>query len=498
MQDQDTNKIHQIKMTRGSSGHIIRRTFSVCPVCLKRIPACHVQTETAVFMEKECPEHGFFSTPVWRNHIPIKEWIGDVPEIRDGENLNCPHGCGLCPDHQRETCCVLLEVTGQCNLHCRFCFADAAPAPDPTLKTVKAWLDQLAVPGKTLVQLSGGEPTVRDDLPEIIRHARQAGCAHVQLNTNGIRLGQDKAYAGSLAEAGLSFVFLQFDGMDDEVYRTLRGKPLLDIKIKAITNCGECGIGVTLVPTLVPDINIHQIGAIIDYGISLSPWVRGVHFQPVSFFGRIPQMPSDRMRLTIDQLMAEIETQTGGRIAKQHLLSSRFNHPLCKFHGDFVVLPDSIMPLSHPRDRSGQCCDSPVTVDQNRAFITRRWKRPEPDLLSPAGWAPSRCCPSSGNIAPSSCCNPDARTAPRERRSPDMPAQTPLPMQPPPDSLDLDYFMNRVRTHGFTLTSMAFQDAGNLDLERLRRCSLHVFDNGRFVPFCAYYLSGWQPKEESA
>lgn len=73
-----------------------------------------------------------------------------------------------------------------------------------------------------------------------------------------------------------------------------------------------------------------------------------------------------------------------------------------------------------------------------------------------------------------------------------MPAETLFPMQPPPDSLDLDYFMNRVRTHGFTLTAMAFQDAGNLDLERLRRCSLHVFDNDRFVPFCAYYLSGWQ------
>ncbi len=356
-------------------------------------------------MEKECPAHGFFSTPVWRNHVSFTEWIGDVPEIRVRENLDCPHACGLCQEHQRETCCVLLEVTGRCNLHCRFCFANAAPAPDPPPAAVKGWLDQLAVPGKTLVQLSGGEPTVRDDLPEIIRHAKQAGCAHVQLNTNGIRLGQDKAYAGSLAEAGLSFVFLQFDGMDDQVYRTLRGKPLLDIK-KAITHCGECGIGVTLVPTLVPEINVHQIGAIINYGISMSPWVRGIHFQPVSFFGRIPQMPSDRMRLTLDQLMAEIETQTGGRIAKQHLLSSRFNHPLCKFHGDFVVLPDSIMPLSHPRDLSGQCCDTPVTVDQNRAFITRRWQRRETTLPSPAGCTSSRCVPSSGNNAPPAAAPP--------------------------------------------------------------------------------------------
>ena len=39
---------------------------------------------------------------------------------------------------------------------------------------------------------------------------------------------------------------------------------------------------------------------------------------------------------------------------------------------------------------------------------------------------------------------------------------------------------------------MAFQDAGNLDLERLQRCSLHVYDRGRFVPFCAHHLSRWQ------
>jgi hypothetical protein len=54
-------------------------------------------------------------------------------------------------------------------------------------------------------------------------------------------------------------------------------------------------------------------------------------------------------------------------------------------------------------------------------------------------------------------------------------------------------FLHRVRSHGFTVTAMAFQDAGNLDLERLRQCSLHVFDHGRFIPFCARYLSAWCP-----
>ena len=57
---------------------------------------------------------------------------------------------------------------------------------------------------------------------------------------------------------------------------------------------------------------------------------------------------------------------------------------------------------------------------------------------------------------------------------------------------DMETFLNRVRSHGFTITSMAFQDAGNLDIERLRQCSLHVYKEGKHIPFCAYYLSSWE------
>jgi uncharacterized radical SAM superfamily Fe-S cluster-containing enzyme len=77
------------------------------------------------------------------------------------------------------------------------------------------------------VQLSGGEPTVRDDLPLLVSAAKEAGCSHVQLNTNGLRLAEDEEYVRTLADAGLSFVFLQFDGTDDAFYRALRGRDLL-------------------------------------------------------------------------------------------------------------------------------------------------------------------------------------------------------------------------------------------------------------------------------
>jgi len=178
--------------------------------------------------------------------------------------------------------------------------------------------------------------------------------------------------------------------------------------------------------------------------VSGSPAVRGVHFQPVSYLGRTPAVPADDMRLTLDELVAGIEDQTGGMIQAEHLLPSRCDHPLCGFHGDFVAAPDGrLVPLLSRRESGTGCGCGAATAEQNRAFVARRWQRPP---QSPGG----------------SCCG---------------------------DMRDMDGFLDRVKSHGFTVTAMAFQDAGNLDLERLRRCSLHVFQDGRFVPFCAYYLS---------
>jgi hypothetical protein len=57
------------------------------------------------------------------------------------------------------------------------------------------------------------------------------------------------------------------------------------------------------------------------------------------------------------------------------------------------------------------------------------------------------------------------------------------------DVMDFDSFLAKVAAGGFTVTGMAFQDAYNLDIERLRRCSLHVYDDGRIVPFCSHYLT---------
>jgi uncharacterized radical SAM superfamily Fe-S cluster-containing enzyme len=348
---------------------------------------------------------------------------------------------------------VLLELTARCDLGCPVCFAAAGttPAPDPTPAEIEGWFRfLLASAGVCNIQLSGGEPTLRDDLAEIITLGRSLGFSFFQLNTNGLRLAAQPGYAAHLRDAGLSTVFLQFDGLDDDVYRTLRGASLFECKERAIAECGRAGLGVVLVPTLVPGINTGQVGRIIRYAMDRLPHVRGVHFQPISYFGRYPAPPVDDDRYTLPELLRDIDVQTGGIVPTGAFRPSGCEHSLCAFHGDFLLLPDGRVRVLSDPDRSSSCScnrDTSTAAEKKRGYVARHW-----------------------SLAPS-------------------------PPDSPPDAGDadsLDAFLSRLRTHRFTISAMAFQDAWTLDLERLRSCCLHVVAPGpgpRLVPFCSYNLT---------
>lgn len=48
-------------------------------------------------------------------------------------------------------------------------------------------------------------------------------------------------------------MFLQFDGVSDDVYRTLRGQDMMEVKKKAVRNCSEAELGIALVPVIAPE-----------------------------------------------------------------------------------------------------------------------------------------------------------------------------------------------------------------------------------------------------
>ena len=127
----------------------------------------------------------------------------------------------------------------------------------------------------------------------------------------------------------------------------------------------------TLVPTVVPGVNSHDLGNLVRYAAERVPAVRAVHFQPVSYFGRHPGKPGDEQRYTLDKLMADIAEQTG--ISIESFMPSRCDHPLCGFHANYIVRPDgslrALSSITHSAKNRGCARD-------NRDYVGRHWTRP--------------------------------------------------------------------------------------------------------------------------
>ena len=444
---------------------VLGRTESVCPICLRPLSAERRQKGEEVVLYRHCPEHGPFSPVIWRGAPELPAW--QRPKTPASPKLaytqvaqDCPFDCGLCPRHGQHTCTALIEITSRCNLQCPVCFASAGEkGTDMSLAQTAFLYERIAAAsGPCNIQLSGGEPTLHPDLTAIIRQGRDKGFSFIQLNTNGLRLAESAAYAHSLREAGLASVFLQFDGCSAGSHQALRGRDLGQIKEAAIRHCAAAGLGVVLVPTLLAGANTAELWQIINYGLSHAPTVRGVHFQPISYFGRYPdQARAENRRLTLPELLQLLALQSGGVLQAEHFTPPACEHALCSFHANYLITEEgSLTPLG-----AGQstCCSTGETAlqpfpalegrEKSVSFTARQWG-------VPAGPA--------GNNAANKAGEEDAGD-------------------------DFDRFLARARSHCFSISAMFFQDAWTLDLERLRGCCIHVAaPDGRLIPFCSYNL----------
>jgi MoaA/NifB/PqqE/SkfB family radical SAM enzyme len=109
-----------------------------------------------------------------------------------------------------------------CNQACRYC-VDRSPTDDPSFSASVAVLRRVAsaiASGADEIVLTGGEPTMRRDLPVLIAKAREAGARSVALETNGTLV--DDALAKRLFEAGLRRAVVHFAGPPDEADRITR------------------------------------------------------------------------------------------------------------------------------------------------------------------------------------------------------------------------------------------------------------------------------------
>jgi len=213
-----------------------RQNLGLCNTCKARVPAEFHFRDGQVWIEKHCPDCGpneslvSSDAAVWQAKREL--WDG-VPT----EPVDCTLNCDNCKvDHKPNM--VFLDVTNRCNMNCPICIATIRGMGfdfNPPLEYFdKIFAEISKMHPKPVVQLFGGEPTVRDDLLEIIRIARGYGLKpHV--TTNGVRLA-DEEYCRKLCEARVP-VRLGFDGRHPDIYERLRNnRPAFAKKMKALEN----------------------------------------------------------------------------------------------------------------------------------------------------------------------------------------------------------------------------------------------------------------------
>ncbi len=298
---------------------------SICSTCLRRVDAKIVFQEGCVWMLKRCSEHGaervLIADDIDYYKLCREVYVKEPEQVRQYNTLShygCPYDCGICPDHEQHGCNLLLEVTDSCNLRCPTCYAESAPERKThrSLAQIEKMLD-LAVANEgtvEILQVSGGEPTLHPQFFEILDMVRARPIKHMMLNTNGLRIANEKGFAERLKEYEDDFeVYLQFDSFKRSALMDLRGADLRAIREKALDKLNSLGISTTLVVTVKRGVNDGELGAIIEYA-QKQPCVRGVTFQPVQAAGRLEGYENGfdpgRDRLTLTEVRRNILRQS--------------------------------------------------------------------------------------------------------------------------------------------------------------------------------------------
>jgi hypothetical protein len=471
---------------------VIRHTQSICPECNRVLPAEVFERDGKIYMRKVCPQHGeteelyFGSAEMYRKFSTF--W-------HDGKGITnpnvpvsktaCPYNCGLCPEHRSHTALANLVVTNRCDLTCWYCFyyvrkgLEGSHVYEPSLEEIREMVRTLRnerpVPGNS-VQITGGEPTIRKDIVEIVKIIKEEGIDHIQFNTNAITLALDPELAVKLRKAGVSNLYMSFDGV------TPRTNPKNYWEVPyALENCRRAGLGVVLVPTILKSVNDHELGDIIRFAQGNIDIIRAVNFQPVSLTGRMAAQERAKYRITIPDCIERIEEQTDGQITKDawfpipscspvtHIIEALTSWPMYELTthfacgaGTYVFLDEEtrqLVPITHFCDIEGVL----EFLDQEAYEVASGKNK---------------------YLAAAKLLTKLSSFIDKEKQ---------------PKSIDLAGMVTKaILKHDYSsvgefhlrslfLGMMHFQDKYNHDEERLQRCDIHYLTPDlRIVPFCTF------------
>jgi hypothetical protein len=435
--------------------------LSICSRCFAKVEGKIVFQEGNVYLLKRCPVHGAEKILIADDvecYRRCREIFLKPPEMPVHYNTpvkwGCPYDCGLCTDHEQHSCLSLVEINDHCNLTCPICYAESSPVRGHRpLPLVKKMIDAVVrnEGHPDVLQISGGEPTLHPDFFEILAYAATQPIRHLMLNTNGIRIAQDDAFAARLAESAPDIeVYLQFDSFEREPLMELRGADLRRTRAEALERLNALNLSTTLVVTVKRGCNDTELGRIVDFALQ-QPCVRGVTFQPVQVAGRVDHFDPARDRLTLTEVRRKILEQT--TVFRPEDLIPVPCHPDCLAMGYALKLGGKVTPLTG-------LIDPKVLIEGGRNTIVYE----EDDAVREGVFRlfATNHSPASGatSLRDLLCC---------------------LPRLAAPESIGYQ--------NVFRVLIVQFMDAYSFDVRSVKKSCIHIaHPDGRLIPFDTYNL----------
>lgn len=477
---------------------VLHKTESLCPMCVEekkwnkmKIPATIYEENGKVWIKKKCSEHGETKGLYWGDYELYKraerfqDPKGLKPEnpfvTKSEKDVNCPLDCGLCYKHMSHTNLANVVVTNRCNLACWYCFfyvKKGDPVYEPSLDQLRKMFETIKNQkpvGCNAVQLTGGEPTIREDLVDVIKMAKEVGFDHVQPNVNAIEIARNPDLAKKLVDAGANVFYVSFDGTTPQT----NPKNYYEIP-DAMENFRKTVAGVVLVPTVIGGVNDNQLGDIIRFAAGNIDVIRGIDFQPVSLVGMMPKKEREKQRITIPDVIKKIEKQTDGQITPEDF----YPIPCATKITDFI----SFLKGGGPRYRLSShfaCGAATYVFKDGEKFvpITRfidiegffEYLDKEIEALR-AG--------KSKTIAKAKLLFALNKFIDRKKKPKDLKISKIIFGALRGGSYDS---LREFHHKSLFIGLMHFQDPWNYDVERVKRCVIHyATPDGRIIPFCAF------------
>jgi uncharacterized radical SAM superfamily Fe-S cluster-containing enzyme len=335
----------------GLLSEIIGSTRAWCQDCLTAEPAFYTSDAGGVFLERLCPRSGARRIKIAES----KKWYSsrlscgltvNPPEQARPVLRGCPNDCGPCRAHLGRLRLPIFSITNQCQLACPICFThnrkDRIYHKSP--EELERLLDVIEAGSEylDLINLTGGEPTLHPNLPDLLRRCAKRHFGMVSMNSNGLIIGDNQGLAETIKELGAQII-LSLDTMRPEKSLIIHGADIVQSKLEALAMLERLDIPTAILMVWIPGINDDEIPALVAKYL-FKGFVKGISIQTIAFTGYHGSRFQPRRRATLE----EVENAFGrsGLFDKSDFFAHGSYHPLCYSVAYYLVDGGEKIPLT--------------------------------------------------------------------------------------------------------------------------------------------------------